>query len=211
MACSRWDHPRSRGVYNSGIDAERPDVGSSPLARGLQAYREYLNQKIRIIPARAGFTAGRPLLRSWAGDHPRSRGVYNWDSNYRDVVAGSSPLARGLRSASLRSPICGGIIPARAGFTFALMLKSWARRDHPRSRGVYINFRYINDDTTGSSPLARGLHAGVGVAEVAGRIIPARAGFTCWGGRRRGSWTDHPRSRGVYGLFAFEGVVGEVY
>ena len=52
---------------------------------------------------------------------------------------------------------------------------------------------------TGSSPLARGLREQVRGDGINGRIIPARAGFT---GRRPGGsppWSDHPRSRGVYG------------
>ena len=50
----------------------------------------------------------------------------------------------------------------------------------------------------GSSPLARGLHRGMRDRPPAGRIIPARAGFTgspSPPGLRGG---DHPRSRGVY-------------
>ena len=70
------DHPRSRGVYGGGGDTGGSSIGSSPLARGLQ--HPYLHRwdTVRIIPARAGFTAfhaprGRPQR-----DHPRSRGVY---------------------------------------------------------------------------------------------------------------------------------------
>ena len=50
----------------------------------------------------------------------------------------------------------------------------------------------------GSSPLARGLRAGlVGQVRPVG-IIPARAGFTGWArGHLTLAW-DHPRSRGVY-------------
>ena len=66
-------------------------------------------------------------------------------------------------------------------------------------------------DATGSSPLARGLLVVVSGRVFSCGIIPARAGFT--GGDRvgHGGLPDHPRSRGVYRLFAFEGVVGEVY
>ena len=50
----------------------------------------------------------------------------------------------------------------------------------------------------GSSPLARGLlWRPVRVGGV-GRIIPARAGFTCVTGVPAWAWEDHPRSRGVY-------------
>ena len=73
-----------------------------------------------------------------------------------------------------------------------------ARRDHPRSRGVYGVGALPPLLTVGSSPLARGLllvplksHDGVG-------IIPARAGFTVAVSQARLITTDHPRSRGVY-------------
>ena len=90
--------------------------------------------------------------------------------------------------------------------------------DHPRSRGVYDRhprpvgaefgssplarglLRQANgqQEITGSSPLARGLH-GVAAADlVHDGIIPARAGFTCAGGRPPWRRSDHPRSRGVY-------------
>ena len=70
--------------------------------------------------------------------------------------------------------------------------------DHPRSRGVYHEFRGLFGWKNGSSPLARGLQARDVSIINAIRIIPARAGFT---GRRRHDATlaeDHPRSRGVY-------------
>ena len=51
---------------------------------------------------------------------------------------------------------------------------------------------------TGSSPLARGLLGDPPVEVLAGRIIPARAGFTTPGACSGGSGRDHPRSRGVY-------------
>ena len=50
------DHPRSRGVYKE--TAARPGrlTGSSPLARGLPGRHERRKSRVRIIPARAGFT-----------------------------------------------------------------------------------------------------------------------------------------------------------
>ena len=55
----------------------------------------------------------------------------------------------------------------------------------------------------GSSPLARGLRGTGRRVSLAGRIIPARAGFTA---RLTGTSQrigDHPRSRGVYRIFRF--------
>ena len=115
---------------------------------------------------------------------------------------GSSPLARGL----LKVPGCqaprGGIIPARAGFTWTTWSCPVTRADHPRSRGVYRSAGRPYPAVLGSSPLARGLPFVFVCFVRAFGIIPARAGFTPWsagtGGRRR----DHPRSRGVY-TFSF--------
>ena len=51
------DHPRSRGVYKGLNVVAFMAPGSSPLARGLLAQREAPRLALRIIPARAGFTA----------------------------------------------------------------------------------------------------------------------------------------------------------
>ena len=91
---------------------------------------------------------------------------------------GSSPLARGLRppGGAERGP--GRIIPARAGFTSVITLRTGEHADHPRSRGVYSPRRRRSRPQEGSSPLARGLpHPGRGHGPGLG-IIPARAGFT---------------------------------
>ena len=134
------------------------------------------------------------------------------------MVAGSSPLARGLRRRVVVGVGDAGIIPARAGFTVAVVVVIGVSPDHPRSRGVYSpsspTARTVKDHprsrgvyaanvfarlpVDGSSPLARGLHIGDGQIAEAARIIPARAGFTVrqFRGFRRAR--DHPRSRGVY-------------
>ena len=151
-----------------------------------------------IIPARAGFTLGRPVrVRRWP-DHPRSRGVYWFASVSFFLVAGSSPLARGLHYIAPETTQLTRIIPARAGFTPARRRGIKEFPDHPRSRGVYpMNF-ITSPVTLGSSPLARGLRRAHRKRIAIPGIIPARAGFTLpkiivvvvlW---------DHPRSRGVY-------------
>ena len=151
-------------------------------------------------------------------DHPRSRGVYNRDGADESPEAGSSPLARGLRSGRRWLRSLSWIIPARAGFTAKQRARDAYKRDHPRSRGVYRRAprpsRSLSDHprsrgvyasrcpkgrpSTGSSPLARGLldHVADGRGRVG--IIPARAGFTRSSAARKPWMTDHPRSRGVY-------------
>ena len=153
-------------------------TGSSPLARGLHSEFRLRVARLRIIPARAGFTRRRRGDGYSIEDHPRSRGVY------RDLAV------PGLRPRR--------IIPARAGFTrdSCPISRTWG--DHPRSRGVYTTPRPCGRGTGGSSPLARGLQRpGRRVVDLA-RIIPARAGFTHRRKWRREDPQDHPRSRGVY-------------
>ena len=72
--------------------------------------------------------------------------------------------------------------------------------DHPRSRGVYRRPPCPGGQPAGSSPLARGLRVDLLASEFAGRIIPARAGFTTWLRSPPALGGDHPRSRGVYNV-----------
>ena len=90
------DHPRSRGVYMRAVSIREPSAGSSPLARGLRAIPSPYDLRLRIIPARAGFTLCSAWNTTRPRDHPRSRGVY-WVGVGGGVGRkGSSPLARGL-------------------------------------------------------------------------------------------------------------------
>ena len=172
------DHPRSRGVYLEGQVGGDVVEGSSPLARGLPGVTRESSPRARIIPARAGFTSTAPVEGRAAGDHPRSRGVYEIPRYGAWLYTGSSPLARGLRCARR----CGGV-------------RAW---DHPRSRGVYVSSSSATSRVPGSSPLARGLPRRRRAPHERPWIIPARAGFTRGGpGELPGPW-DHPRSRGVY-------------
>ena len=178
---SSQDHPRSRGVYHYLEDQWILKAGSSPLARGLPGALDSAEGHQGIIPARAGFTSGERPPYTPRPDHPRSRGVYSmrWPSHY--AQGGSSPLARGLRGTRPRRARDRGIIPARAGFTGLCFVRTFVRRDHPRSRGVYPASHGPRLCAAGSSPLARGLLCfGLCFVRTFG-IIPARAGFTIKG------------------------------
>ena len=172
------DHPRSRGVYKRAAKTPRKKIGSSPLARGLPGQVPLGCERDGIIPARAGFTTGRP------GWWPRP--------------PGSSPLARGLRGPHGRLGARARIIPARAGFTRTRRRRRRPGRDHPRSRGVYVSVASGVPETVGSSPLARGLQWRRRLDSAVVGIIPARAGFTTLLNEDALTQTDHPRSRGVY-------------
>ena len=93
-------------------------------------------------------------------------------------MAGSSPLARGLLAQGVGQGDAVRIIPARAGFTPTATPTPACTADHPRSRGVYGGGFTSSANSSGSSPLARGLPAILGVAAGNAGIIPARAGFT---------------------------------
>ena len=131
------DHPRSRGVYGPTALGEKVSVGSSPLARGLLPTGQFLIQHGGIIPARAGFTLQGRCDVFGGSDHPRSRGVYCPLMRIGPGPMGSSPLARGLPPGHLERTHHVGIIPARAGFTVAVLGDFRGETDHPRSRGVY--------------------------------------------------------------------------
>ena len=174
------DHPRSRGVYSASPTSGADRQGSSPLARGLRQPRPHSRAYRRIIPARAGFTYKDTSGLEVGTDHPRSRGVYSGDTSGVGSTAGSSPLARGLRLVLFDHQPQAGIIPARAGFTPGSPPTVCARRDHPRSRGVYWGGPTVSRGAAGSSPLARGLLRFDMESNEIGGIIPARAGFTLW-------------------------------
>ena len=153
-------------------------MGSSPLARGLQALRRKYGDLPGIIPARAGFTPAGDHHRHPGADHPRSRGVYGCRRRSCRRSRGSSPLARGLLHEGGGVDGSVGIIPARAGFTNQRQNPGRSAQDHPRSRGVYSPPFTRQPKISGSSPLARGLRDYRISCARAGRIIPARAGFT---------------------------------
>ena len=116
------------------------------------------------------------------------------------INSGSSPLARGLRRVDGVVMLLWRIIPARAGFTLQQSTALHPRRDHPRSRGVYLQVIPQQSMEPGSSPLARGLRLAAAALWSPRGIIPARAGFTLPHCCAYTPWADHPRSRGVYWL-----------
>ena len=145
------DHPRSRGVYRQGAHAAALPCGSSPLSRGLRGSWALSAMGRGIFPARAGFT-DQTWRRAWLpADRPRSRGVYGTHMKALISDAGSSPLARGLRTRMRTRPTRWRIIPARAGFTGPSTKLPMTPRDHPRSRGVYGGAAANLAGTAGSS------------------------------------------------------------
>ena len=171
-------HPRSRGEHEALRNRQLTPIGSSPLARGTQHLRDGPRDGHRFIPARAGNTDRGSGREAGATVHPRSRGEHVGVPVPHRIRAGSSPLARGTRHRRRvdRAPL--RFIPARAGNTLLAAEGRGANPVHPRSRGEHPSklgevYRLI-----GSSPLARGTHAGQERKAGVGRFIPARAGNT---------------------------------
>ena len=155
-------------------------MGSSPLARGPRYSCGSAGADGRIIPARAGSTAGRETACPSLSDHPRSRGVHMMS----------------LTVTSLHL----WIIPARAGSTERHGDQRAEYQDHPRSRGVHHPWSAHRPRRRGSSPLARGPLWLAHFKHIDVRIIPARAGSTLSMPGLAKPGRDHPRSRGVHHL-----------
>ena len=89
------------------------------------------------------------------------------------------------------------IIPAHAGQTLGCFLVIIYSTDHPRACGANHGGRQAYVIDYGSSPRMRGKRRGGRLHAVGGRIIPAHAGQTRWGGRVHRQKTDHPRACGA--------------
>ena len=91
------DHPRLRGEYGRLPVPLIVPVGSPPLARGIRIIVDVNNSFLGITPACAGNTAFLCKMCFHPEDHPRLRGEYSITQVISTVVAGSPPLARGIR------------------------------------------------------------------------------------------------------------------
>ena len=175
-ACS--DHPRSCGANRACRSLTQCRSGSSPLVRGQLQERISKLAHMRIIPARAGPTAGAHQQAGAHADHPRSCGA-NQAIMLRSVrVIGSSPLVRGQPAERDTAERDDRIIPARAGPTMPESEANARRADHPRSCGANRTRHRTITRRCGSSPLVRGQLRLKDSFFRCLRIIPARAGPT---------------------------------
>ena len=145
---------------------------------------------VRITPACAGKTIGRPFTRPTYMDHPRMRGEDALEKLSGDISAGSPPHARGRHLKEAKGRILTRITPACAGKTPAMTLPCPTISDHPRMRGE------DQREFVGSPPHARGrlCHERLNVRAI--RITPACAGKTAAYDSKSSSAWDHPRMRG---------------
>ena len=191
-------HPRSRGEHMLVDRINEAGEGSSPLARGTHHVIAFLKPGQGLIPARAGNTVARPVVRKSMRAHPRSRGEHSGSVLKLNGHSGSSPLARGTLGLLEFVEKLLGLIPARAGNTAEASASPSSSGAHPRSRGEH-SFRFGSSvSSSGSSPLARGTRVRRFNLQNSAGLIPARAGNTPHGYCDFGELRAHPRSRGEH-------------
>ena len=171
-------------------------TGSSPLTRGKRGYWRRRGCGLRLIPAHAGKTTKRSRRTSAFRAHPRSRGENTSTSKAWTRVNGSSPLTRGKPSSTKTRKTTMRLIPAHAGKTPKMATHPPLHTAHPRSRGENAAALQPGGCEWGSSPLTRGKRMVTRPRLPAYRLIPAHAGKTRAGWRRRAADPAHPRSRG---------------
>ena len=113
------DHPRACGEQALCESGDSISVGSSPRVRGADALPDTRGHLFGIIPARAGSRSRGAAFGTPVRDHPRACGEQVSPRVLRNPHVGSSPRVRGAVSAIYRYPKTRGIIPARAGSSFA--------------------------------------------------------------------------------------------
>ena len=149
-------HPRSRGEHARSLGSRVRLGGSSPLARGARLDFGVQQNRVGLIPARAGSTACTLATAYTRRAHPRSRGEHVDKATGEVTALGSSPLARGALRFTLNLAQPSGLIPARAGSTPACRRRQVHIGAHPRSRGEHSEATDGGSHVQGSSPLARG-------------------------------------------------------
>ena len=171
-------HPHTRGEHPAGVIAPRPGNGSSPHARGThRIVAEELAHR-RFIPTRAGNTAPSSMIRSEIMVHPHTRGEHALTSRLIPRISGSSPHARGTRTARCRRATSCAV--------------------HPHTRGEHRNGSRRAHARDGSSPHARGTPRRDPQVSRPGRFIPTRAGNTPVYLSSLATVSVHPHTRGEH-------------
>ena len=156
LRCGPGAHPRSRGENHKQDQSGQRLCGSSPLTRGKLGPFGLVVSLCRLIPAHAGKTHPRGVVRGGFWAHPRSRGENPSSVKWQTIKKGSSPLTRGKLPGENDPPARPGLIPAHAGKTPGRGRQNRIPRAHPRSRGENANPVATACTVAGSSPLTRG-------------------------------------------------------
>jgi len=173
-----WAHPRVGGEHDRPERWPVMGVGSSPRWRGAHGRVDDEGPPGGLIPALAGSTRTGSGGRRNCRAHPRVGGEHPAPVWVRSQVRGSSPRWRGAPSQDGAGHSDGGLIPALAGSTAALVHRRGGGRAHPRVGGEHDTFSAVLNGTMGSSPRWRGAPYGSVHALGYGGLIPALAGST---------------------------------
>ena len=171
-------HPCAGGENAAMRRTRRTLRGSSLRGRGKPETRRTGATSIRLIPARAGKTAG--ACRTWLplGAHPCAGGENHHDCDCEIVPAGSSLRGRGKPGYSPLFRRRQGLIPARAGKTLRGMERHQVIEAHPCAGGENALGSVLHGLVGGSSLRGRGKLGAPPTQLRRSRLIPARAGKT---------------------------------
>ena len=171
-------HPRVCGENGTPLSAEEAREGSSPRVRGKLALTGGAHDPPGLIPACAGKTQSAPKQSTASAAHPRVCGenLRRWRGARCGL--GSSPRVRGKRAAFPPARRLQRLIPACAGKTVTVIVRSAARQAHPRVCGENLAGVAGRAASAGSSPRVRGKRPHPGHQPGRGGLIPACAGKT---------------------------------
>ena len=189
-------HPRTGGENDLAVNGNFDGNGSSPHGRGKHTSRSCKPRPGRLIPARAGKTAGPLCVGRVVQAHPRTGGENQARSLHSDLVRGSSPHGRGKLNNVGRGLEAGRLIPARAGKTLSPLSRASRGGAHPRTGGENVIVSVLANTSNGSSPHGRGKQTEVALQIFTGRLIPARAGKTLPPHPPGAATPAHPRTGG---------------
>ena len=198
MSKREMAHPRAGGEHSVFSLSTTTRAGSSPRGRGTRGSHLQRNGRRRLIPARAGNTAGRRNRALASAAHPRAGGEHSPYIKRRTYGTGSSPRGRGTRFGTGRATRAERLIPARAGNTSASRVARLASSAHPRAGGEHTSPAFTSARSGGSSPRGRGTPADNVERLGQPRLIPARAGNTWRGRTALTRTTAHPRAGGEH-------------
>ena len=201
-------HPRACGENHGLGSGWSAFGGSSPRVRGKLPDRLGAACRRRLIPARAGKTPRPPGPRAAPGAHPRACGENLVLRVHVAPGRGSSPRVRGKLSARPPGGIGRGLIPARAGKTWASRSLVCGKRAHPRACGENTAWAACWGTTPGSSPRVRGKPVVLQARPCRGGLIPARAGKTPHPQRKDYRPWAHPRACGENSPDRFQALRG---
>ena len=190
--------PAGAGNTNARSQDLALDSGSSPRARGTRSLATQTPAVARFIPAGAGNTQEPTAVDYQSTVHPRGRGEHATTLSRTTPQYGSSPRARGTRSARDDRYQQTRFIPAGAGNTVRPQRHGIATTVHPRGRGEHADVFPLCSPVLGSSPRARGTRYVEAAIDWLTRFIPAGAGNTKPALRAGFFLPVHPRGRGEH-------------